>query len=114
MTEQLIRITEPAQKYLREMMFVHGGEGIGVRIFIEDPGTLHAECGLDYCSKGECGGEDQLYEYSGFHVVVEARNIGYLKDAVIDFQKGCAGGELVFHAPNLWTLEVGQIGRAHV
>lgn len=107
MADQLICITEPAQKYLREMMFLHGGEGIGVRIFIEDPGTLHAECGLDYCSRCERKDGDQLHEYEGFHVVVEAGTARYLKDAVIDFQKSSAGGELVFHAPNLWTLAVG-------
>ncbi len=106
MVETLIQVTESAQKYLREMMLSRGGKDVGVRILIADPGTLHAECGLDYCSRHERKDKDQIHEYAGFCIVFETGEARYLKDAVIDFQQGPAGGELVFHAPNLWTLDV--------
>jgi len=43
MAEQLIDITETAQDYLRDLLSKQDQAEIGVRIFVERPGTPHAE-----------------------------------------------------------------------
>ena len=42
MTEPLIRITDSAQEYLRDLLSRQDQGDIGVRIFVERPGTPHA------------------------------------------------------------------------
>lgn len=99
MTEPLIRITDTAQEYLRDLLSRQDQEGIGVRIFVERPGTPHAECCMAYCPEGEQEEDDQRYEYEGFHALVEGKSVRYLEDAVIDFKKDSMGGQLTFRAP---------------
>ena len=53
MTEPLIRITDSAQEYLRDLLSRQDQGDIGVRIFVERPGTPHAECCMAYCPEGE-------------------------------------------------------------
>lgn len=99
MTEPLIRITDSAQEYLRDLLSRQDQDGIGVRIFVERPGTPHAECCMAYCPEGEQEDDDQRYSYEGFHAFVEGKSVRYLKDAVIDFKKDSMGGQLTFRAP---------------
>lgn len=99
MTEPLIRITDTAQEYLRDLLSRQDQEGIGVRIFVERPGTPHAECCMAYCPEGEQEEGDQRFEYEGFHALVEGKSVRYLEDAVIDFKKDSMGGQLTFRAP---------------
>lgn len=99
MTETLIRITDSAQEYLRDLLSRQDQEGIGVRIFVERPGTPHAECCMAYCPDGEQEEDDQRYQYEGFHALVEGKSVRYLEDAVIDFKKDSMGGQLTFRAP---------------
>ncbi len=99
MTEPLIRITDTAQEYLRDLLSRQDQEGIGVRIFVERPGTPHAECCMAYCPEGEQEEDDQRFEYEGFHALVEGKSVRYLEDAVIDFKKDSMGGQLTFRAP---------------
>ena len=99
MTDPLIRITDSAQEYLRDLLSRQDQDGIGVRIFVERPGTPHAECCMAYCPDGEQEDEDVRYEYDGFHAVIEGKSVRYLDDAVIDFKKDSMGGQLTFRAP---------------
>ena len=39
-----IKITDSAQGYLTELLAKQNTDGIGVRIFVEHPGTPRAEC----------------------------------------------------------------------
>lgn len=99
MTEPLIRITDSAQEYLRDLLSRQDQDGIGVRIFVERPGTPHAECCMAYCPDGEQEENDQRQDYEGFHAFVEGHSVRYLEDAVIDFKKDSMGGQLTFRAP---------------
>ena len=48
-----ITVTPPAQQYLRELLAKQDSPGIGVRVFVEKPGTPQAECCMAYCPIGE-------------------------------------------------------------
>ncbi|MBA4152070.1 MAG: Fe/S biogenesis protein NfuA [Acinetobacter sp.] len=92
-------ITESAQAYLRDLLAKQNSEGIGVRIFVENPGTPRAECCMAYCTKGEEKPEDVRQDYEGFPAYIDFASVTYLVDAVIDFNKDRMGGQLTFKAP---------------
>lgn len=94
-----LTITESAQAYLRDLLAKQDSEGIGVRIFVEHPGTPRAECCMAYCTRGEEQPDDVRIDYPGFPAFVEARSVPYLEDAVIDYNKDRFGGQLTFKAP---------------
>lgn len=48
-----ITITESAQGYLADLLSKQDTDGIGVRIFVEHPGTPRAECCMAYNQPGE-------------------------------------------------------------
>lgn len=94
-----ITITEPAQGYLRELLARQNSEGIGVRIFVESPGTPRAECCMAYSTPGEEQADDIRIAYEGFPAFIELKSAPYLEDAVIDYNKDRMGGQLTFKAP---------------
>ena len=98
LTSNLV-ITESAQAYLRELLGKQNSPGIGVRIFVENPGTPRAECCMAYCTAGEEKAEDVRIDYEGFPAYVDFRSVTYLVDAVIDYNKDRMGGQLTFKAP---------------
>lgn len=107
MSEPVIRITEPAQEYLRDLLARQNNPGIAVRIFVERPGTPHAECCMAYCPPGEEEETDQRFDYDGFHAWVEGKSLKYLEDAVIDYKKDSMGGQLTFRAPKSRIPDIG-------
>ena len=107
MSEQLISITESAKEYLRDLIEKQGSPGMGVRIFVERPGTPHAECCMAYCPPGEQEENDVRFDYEGFHAWVEGKSVRYLEDASIDFKKDSMGGQLTFRAPKSRVPDIG-------
>lgn len=107
MSEQLIAITESAREYLRDLLEKQGSPGMGVRIFVERPGTPHAECCMAYCPPGEEEETDVRYDYDGFHAWIEGKSVKYLEDASIDFKKDSMGGQLTFRAPKSRVPDIG-------
>lgn len=96
----MITITDPAQDYLAELLKKQDTEGIGVRVFILDPGTPKAETCLSFCRPGEEKEDDRLMALPEFRVWVEDRSVQFLEDAVVDYAKDSMGGQLTIKAPN--------------
>lgn len=94
-----VTITESAQEYLLELLSKQESPGIGVRIFVEKPGTPSAECCMAYCPDGEQQEGDYRIDFEGFPAYLEGDSITYLEDAVIDYSKDRMGGQLTFRAP---------------
>ncbi len=107
-SDTLITITDDACDYLRDLLARQGKEGNGVRIFVERPGTPHAECCMAYCGQGEQEEEDVRYDYEGFHAWVEGRSVRFLEDAVIDYKKDSMGGQLTFRAPKSRVPDISE------
>ncbi|OOR90852.1 Fe/S biogenesis protein NfuA [Moraxella caviae] len=105
--ESNIKITESAQEYLAELLAKQEVEGIGVRIFVEHPGTPRAECCMSYCQPDEVDEDDLQIPYAKFTAHIDAPSIPYLHDAVIDYNKDRFGGQLTFRAPNSKVPQVG-------
>lgn len=99
MTHSFIKVTESAQEYLRGLLAKQDSQGMGVRIFVERPGTPHAECCMAYCAAGEAEPTDEKIELEGFNAYIDGASVPYLEDAVIDYAKDRMGGQLTFRAP---------------
>ena len=96
----IIDITENAENYLGELLGKQDVEGIGVRVFVTQPGTPYAETCLAYCRPGEEEAEDILQEGSPFPVYLDKTSAAYLEEAVVDFNPDRMGGQLTIKAPN--------------
>lgn len=97
--EKSIKVTASAQAYLRELLEKQDNPGIGVRIFVEKPGTPHAECCMAYCPSGENEPTDAVLGLEGFNAYIDQASLPFLEDAVIDYAKDRMGGQLTFRAP---------------
>ncbi|AWT49571.1 Fe/S biogenesis protein NfuA [Psychrobacter sp. YP14] len=102
-----ITITKAAQDYLAELLAKQETPGIGVRIFVEHPGTPRAECCMAYNQPGEEDEADLQMPFEPFTAYIEASSVPYLEDAVIDYNKDRFGGQLTFRAPNSKVPKVG-------
>lgn len=96
----MVEITESAQEYLLELLSKQEDEGVGVRIFITDPGTPMAETCLAYCKPGDEQPDDERVEYNNLVAWIDQRSITFLVDAVVDYGKDKMGGQLTIKAPN--------------
>lgn len=99
MSNSFITVTPTAQEYLLDLLSKQDNEGMGVRIFVERPGTPHAECCMAYCAKGEEEGTDTRLDLEGFSAFIDQDSLPFLEDAVIDYAKDRMGGQLTFRAP---------------
>ena len=102
-----ITITDSAQGYLKQLLDSQNVAGIGVRIFVEHPGTPRAECCMSYNQPEDTDPSDLKISYADFDAYLEADSTTYLEDAVIDYNKDRFGGQLTFRAPNAKVPKVG-------
>ena len=95
----MITITESAQEYLAELLSKQD-DVLGVRVFINQPGTPRAETCIAYCREADVQEEDEVKELKHFKVWYEERSLPFLEDALVDYSKDRMGGQLTIKAPN--------------
>jgi len=103
----MITITESAQEYLAELLSKQEG-ALGVRVFINQPGTPRAETCIAYCREDDVEESDETVELKHFKVWYEARSLPFLEDALVDYSKDRMGGQLTIKAPNAKLPRVGE------
>ena len=101
----MITISEQAQvhfgKLLKDQI-----EGTNIRVFVVNPGTPKAECGVSYCPPDAVESEDQILNFNGFDAVVDSESAPYLVEAQIDFVTDQMGSQLTLKAPNAKAKKV--------
>lgn len=95
----MVTITESAQEYLAELL-AKQNDALGVRVFINQPGTPRAETCIAYCREGDLQEGDQPEELPRFKVWYDAQSLPFLEDALVDYAKDRMGGQLTIKAPN--------------
>jgi Fe/S biogenesis protein NfuA len=95
----MITITQSAQDYLAELL-AKQEDALGVRIFINQPGTPRAETCIAYCRDGDVQEGDEERHYGSFTAWIEGRSLPYLEDALVDYARDRMGGQLTIKAPN--------------
>lgn len=103
----MVTITESAQAYLAELLAKQEG-ALGVRVFINQPGTPRAETCIAYCREGDIQEGDQEHQYDAFAAWFDGRSLPFLEDALVDYAKDRMGGQLTIKAPNAKLPRVGE------
>jgi Fe/S biogenesis protein NfuA len=95
-----ITITDAAHDYLADLLSKQNTPGIGIRVFITQPGTQYAETCIAYCKPGEQKAEDTALGLASFTAWIDAVSEPFLDDAVVDYAPDRMGGQLTIKAPN--------------
>lgn len=94
-----LTITEPAQTHFKKLL-EDQLSGTQIRVFVMNPGTPSAECGVAYCPGNGVEEQDVRIPFNGFLVYVDETSLPFLDDAVIDFVTDDLGSQLTLKAPN--------------
>jgi Fe/S biogenesis protein NfuA len=103
-----ITVTDSAQVYLGELLNKQEGEVLGIRMFVNQPGTPKAETCIAYCRDGDVNEDDIQVEYNGFIGFFEARSVPFLDEAMVDYAEDKFGGQLTIKAPNSKQPKLGE------
>lgn len=103
-----LTITDPAREYLADLLGKQDGEVLGVRMFINQPGTPKAETCIAYCRADDSRPDDLIIEYPQFKAYFERRSLPFLADALVDYAKDRMGGQLTIKAPNAKLPQMGD------
>ncbi|PLW82112.1 Fe/S biogenesis protein NfuA [Kineobactrum sediminis] len=95
----MVTITESAQGYLAELLSKQE-DALGVRVFINQPGTPKAETCIAYAREGDLAEGDEKRNYGELTAWFDARSLPFLEDALVDYAKDRMGGQLTIKAPN--------------
>ena len=94
-----ITITESAQSHFANLLSQQP-DGTNIRVFVVNPGTQNAECGVSYCPPEAVEATDTELAFSGFSAYVDELSLPFLEDAEIDFVTDKMGSQLTLKAPN--------------
>jgi Fe/S biogenesis protein NfuA len=95
----MIKISESAQAHFGKLLS-NQAEGTNIRVFVVNPGTSKAECGVSYCPADAVEPTDIRLPFNGFDAVVDEESAPFLEDAEIDFVTDKMGTQLTLKAPN--------------
>ncbi|URJ31260.1 NfuA family Fe-S biogenesis protein [Blochmannia endosymbiont of Camponotus sp.] len=96
----MINVTSGAQEHFVRIL-KNKNPGTQIRVFVVDPGTVHAECGICFCSPEQFKSSDMIIEFELFSIHVDRSCISLLKDARIDIIVNDLGHQLTIKAPNI-------------
>lgn len=94
-----ITISENAQTHFVKLL-EQQSDDTNIRIFVVNPGTPNAECGVSYCPKDAVEITDTKFEFNGFYAFVDELSLPFLDEAEIDFVTDKMGSQLTLKAPN--------------
>lgn len=95
----MLTITESAQEYLADLLGKQE-DTLGVRVFINQPGTARAETCIAYCREGDILDDDVKQPFDKITAWFDGRSVPFLEDALVDYSTDRMGGQLTIKAPN--------------
>lgn len=101
----MITISEEAQAHFVKLLDKQE-TGTNIRVFVVNPGTSSAECGVSYCPPDAIEENDTRLEFNGFNAVVDEESVPFLHEAEIDYVTDQMGSQLTLKAPNAKARKV--------
>lgn len=95
----MIEITPVAQAHFVKLLEPQK-EGTNIRVFVINPGTPKAECGVSYCPPEAVEETDTRLNFDGFDALVDDVSLPFLEEAFIDLVEEETGTQLTLKAPN--------------
>jgi len=103
----MITISPTAQEHFIKLLSQQP-EGTHIRVFVVNPGTAKAECGVSYCPPDAMEADDLELPFDGFSAMVDADSKSFLEEAEIDFVTDQMGSQLTLKAPNAKLRKVAE------
>jgi Fe/S biogenesis protein NfuA len=94
-----ITISEAAQAHFSKLL-EQQPEGTNIRVFVVNPGTQNAECGVSYCPPEAVEATDTEFQYEQLAAFVDEVSLPFLEEAEIDYVTDKMGSQLTLKAPN--------------
>ncbi|WWO96979.1 MAG: NifU family protein [Candidatus Dasytiphilus stammeri] len=100
-----IKITRTAQEHFRKLL-ASQKEGTHLRIYVTNPGTYYAECGVAFCLPHSILEDDLKLKYEHFSIYIDVTSAPWVEDAEIDFvkNKDSFESELILNTPKIKDL----------
>ena len=105
----MITISPTAQEHFIKLL-AQQAEGTHIRVFVVNPGTAKAECGVSYCPADAVEANDIELPFEGFSAMVDADSKGFLEEAEIDFVTDQMGSQLAGHGGECTLIEITDDG----
>ena len=101
----MITISESAQEHFVKLLDNQAPK-TRIRVFVVNPGTRTAECGVSYCPEESVEKDDTILPFNGFEAVLDHESTPFLEEAEIDFVTDQMGSQLTLKAPNAKARKV--------
>jgi len=95
----MIEITPVAQAHFAKLLEPQK-EGTNIRVFVINPGTPKAECGVSYCPPEAVESSDTRLSFESFDALIDEVSLPFLDDAFVDLVEEDTGTQLTLKAPN--------------
>ena len=95
----MITITDAAQAHFAKLL-ANQEPNTQIRVFVINPGTPNAECGVSYCPPDAVEPNDTEIQFEKLSAYVDDISAPFLEDAEIDFVTDQLGSQLTLKAPN--------------
>lgn len=95
----IITISDSARAHFKKLLS-NQADGTQIRVFVINPGTPTAECGVSYCPVDSVEESDIEEKNNDFSIFIDELSAPFLEDAVIDFVTDELGSQLTLKAPN--------------
>lgn len=95
----MIKISQVAQQHFLGLL-KEQEQGTNIKVFVINPGTVNAECGVSYCTPDNISTQDLSFEYDSFLVYIASEHVPFLEEAEIDLVEEEFGMQLTLKAPN--------------
>lgn len=95
----MITITDAAQEHFAKLL-TSQEDGTQIRVFVINPGTPNAECGVSYCPPDAVEANDTKLDFAKLSAYVDDVSAPFLEEAEIDFVTDQLGSQLTLKAPN--------------
>lgn len=100
-SEITLHIQPSAVSHFQTLIEAENQPDLGLRLFLDHPGSPQAEVGITFCPKADAHPSDLEVLYPHFVLYVDKASVPFLQEASIDFQEDALGGQLAITAPNI-------------
>lgn len=100
-----ITVTDRAREYLGTLLARHPERGTQLRIYVINPGTSLAHCGISYATADAVGAEDARIRLGGFDLLYRSADAPFLAGTTVDYQPTGSGHKLSLKAPNIKRVQ---------
>jgi len=95
----IVTISDSARAHFKKLLSSQA-DGTQIRVFVINPGTLTAECGVSYCPVDSVEESDIEEKNDDFSIYIDEISAPFLEEAIIDFVTDELGSQLTLKAPN--------------